>query len=54
MSEETEMKVDPSRAAALIGQLTSVSERVAAVAKGRAVSSDIRLSMAYPPSFYVI
>ncbi|KAK6210871.1 hypothetical protein LQW54_005746 [Pestalotiopsis sp. IQ-011] len=37
MSDEVEMKVDPSRAAALISQLGSVSERVAAVAKGRKV-----------------
>jgi hypothetical protein len=38
MSDEIEMKVDPSRASALISQLSGVSERVAAVAKGRTVS----------------
>ncbi|KAK6824791.1 hypothetical protein PG995_015605 [Apiospora arundinis] len=37
MSSETEMKVDPSRAAALISQLGGISERVAAVAKGKNV-----------------
>jgi hypothetical protein len=35
---ETNMKVDPARAAALITQLQGVSERVVAAAKGRAVS----------------
>jgi hypothetical protein len=35
---ETDMKVDPARASALISQLQGVSERIAAVAKGRAVS----------------
>ncbi|KAK4239186.1 hypothetical protein C8A03DRAFT_43147 [Achaetomium macrosporum] len=34
---ETDMKVDPARASALISQLQSVNERIAAVAKGRAV-----------------
>ncbi|KAK4042777.1 hypothetical protein C8A01DRAFT_44270 [Parachaetomium inaequale] len=34
---ETDMKVDPARASALISQLQGVNERVAAVAKGRAV-----------------
>ncbi|KAH6613282.1 hypothetical protein F5144DRAFT_607206 [Chaetomium tenue] len=34
---ETEMIVDPARASALISQLKGVSERVAAVAKGRPV-----------------
>ena len=37
MASETEMKVDPSRAAALVAQLGGISERVAAVAKGRNV-----------------
>jgi hypothetical protein len=37
-SEDAEMKVDPARAAALISQLNGVSERVAALAKGRTVS----------------
>ncbi|KAK8086629.1 YggS family pyridoxal phosphate enzyme [Apiospora phragmitis] len=37
MTNETEMKVDPSRAAALISQLGGISERVAAVAKGKNV-----------------
>lgn len=41
MSQEVEMKVDPSRAAALISQLGSVSERIAAVAKGRNVKSPV-------------
>ncbi|TGJ78296.1 hypothetical protein E0Z10_g10466, partial [Xylaria hypoxylon] len=31
------MKVDPSRAAALVSQITGVSERIAAVGKGRSV-----------------
>jgi uncharacterized pyridoxal phosphate-containing UPF0001 family protein len=35
---ETEMKIDPSRASALISQIQAVTERIAAVAKGRAVS----------------
>ncbi|KAK0612805.1 hypothetical protein B0T17DRAFT_499013 [Bombardia bombarda] len=34
---DTEMKVDPARASALISQLQGVSEKVAAAAKGRAV-----------------
>ncbi|KAL2018773.1 hypothetical protein VTK56DRAFT_401 [Thermocarpiscus australiensis] len=34
---EVEMKIDPARASALISQLQSVNERIAAVAKGRAV-----------------
>ncbi|KAK4142805.1 uncharacterized protein C8A04DRAFT_38019 [Dichotomopilus funicola] len=34
---ETEMKVDPARASALISQIQGVNERIAAVAKGRAV-----------------
>ncbi|KAI0136807.1 hypothetical protein BJ170DRAFT_31309 [Xylariales sp. AK1849] len=37
MSDETEMKVDPSRAAALVSQLSGVSERIAAAATGRTV-----------------
>jgi hypothetical protein len=36
---ETDMKVDPARASALISQLQSVNERIAAVAEGRAVRS---------------
>ncbi|KAI0008395.1 hypothetical protein F4779DRAFT_450067 [Xylariaceae sp. FL0662B] len=36
---ETEMKIDPTRAAALVAQLKSVRERIAAVAHGR----DVRL-----------
>ncbi|KAI1139588.1 alanine racemase [Hypoxylon sp. FL0543] len=36
---DTEMKVDPQRAAALVSQIKSVRERIAAVAKGR----DVRL-----------
>ncbi|KAJ8128510.1 hypothetical protein O1611_g5125 [Lasiodiplodia mahajangana] len=39
MSEASEMKIDPSRAAALASQIKGVSERIAAVAKGR----DVRL-----------
>jgi hypothetical protein len=35
---ETDMKIDPTRASALISQLQGVNERIAAVAKGRAVS----------------
>lgn len=35
---EIDMKIDPARASALVSQLQGVSERVAAVAKGRAVS----------------
>lgn len=35
---ETEMKVDPARAKALISQLQAVKERIAVVAKGRSVS----------------
>ncbi|OIW28014.1 alanine racemase-like protein [Coniochaeta ligniaria NRRL 30616] len=37
MSEEVMLKVDPARAKALVSQLQSVSERITAVAKGRAV-----------------
>lgn len=37
--EEQGMKIDPSRAAALVSQIGAVRERVAAVAKGRNVSS---------------
>jgi len=35
--QQTEMKIDPARAAALVSQLQAVQERIAAVAKGRAV-----------------
>ncbi|KAM0815318.1 hypothetical protein AB5N19_01112 [Seiridium cardinale] len=62
MSEEVEMKVDPSRAAALISQLNSVSERVSAVAKGRTVrlvavsklkpANDI-LALSQPPTSHL-
>jgi hypothetical protein len=38
MTDVEEMKIDPSRAAALASQIKSVSERVAVVAKGRNVS----------------
>ncbi|KAK3387441.1 hypothetical protein B0H63DRAFT_493710 [Podospora didyma] len=34
---ETEMKIDPARASALVSQLQGVSERIAAAAKGRSV-----------------
>ena len=34
---ESEMKVEPSRASALISQIQGVNERIAAVAKGRSV-----------------
>ena len=34
---EIEMKIDPARASALISQFHGVSERIATVAKGRAV-----------------
>ncbi|KAI0116423.1 hypothetical protein GGR51DRAFT_501275 [Nemania sp. FL0031] len=37
MSETSEMKIDPSRAAALASQIKGVSERIAAVGKGRNV-----------------
>lgn len=37
--EEQDMKIDPSRAAVLVSQIGAVRERVAAVAKGRNVSS---------------
>ena len=37
--EEAEMKIDPSRAAALVSQITAVRGRIAAVAGGRDVSS---------------
>ncbi|KAI1343824.1 hypothetical protein F5Y15DRAFT_411681 [Xylariaceae sp. FL0016] len=37
MSDPEDMKIDPSRAAALVSQIKSVSERVAAAAKGRNV-----------------
>ncbi|KAK3314806.1 hypothetical protein B0H66DRAFT_563686 [Apodospora peruviana] len=37
MSGAAEMKVEPARASALISQLQTVNERIAAVAKGRAV-----------------
>ncbi|KAH8677893.1 hypothetical protein BX600DRAFT_451006 [Xylariales sp. PMI_506] len=62
MSEETEMKVDPSRAAALIAQLSSVSEKVASVAKGKTVrlvavsklkpANDI-LALSQPPTAHL-
>jgi hypothetical protein len=39
MSEAEEMRVDPARAQALISQLSSVKERVGALANGRNVSS---------------
>jgi hypothetical protein len=38
MTDAEEMKIDPSRAAALASQIKGVSERVAAVAQGRNVS----------------
>lgn len=34
---DTEMKIDPARAAALVSQLQSVTERIASAAKGRNV-----------------
>ncbi|CAP71058.1 uncharacterized protein PODANS_6_4280 [Podospora anserina S mat+] len=37
MSETAEMKVDPTRASALISQLQGVKDKIAAVAKGRPV-----------------
>ncbi|RWA05220.1 hypothetical protein EKO27_g9883 [Xylaria grammica] len=37
MTDVEEMKVDPSRAAALVGEIKGVSERIAAVSKGRSV-----------------
>ncbi|KAI1506244.1 hypothetical protein F5X99DRAFT_128091 [Biscogniauxia marginata] len=39
MSEAEDMKIDPSRAAALVSQIKAVRERIAAVANGR----DVRL-----------
>lgn len=38
MADIEEMKIDPARAAALASQIKGVSERIAAVAKGRKVS----------------
>lgn len=38
MSENTEeMRIDPSRAAALVSQLSSVQQRITAVGAGRSV-----------------
>jgi PLP dependent protein len=34
---DTDMKIDPSRAKALVSQLQGVSERIASVANGKAV-----------------
>ncbi len=36
---DIDMKIDPARASALVSQLQGVSERITAVAKGRAVRS---------------
>jgi hypothetical protein len=41
MSEEAMLKVDPARAKALVSQLQSVRDRIAAVAKGRPVSQKL-------------
>ncbi|EAQ87004.1 hypothetical protein CHGG_08257 [Chaetomium globosum CBS 148.51] len=54
---ETKMNVDPARASALISQLKGVSERVAAVAKGRprlkGVEPKSRVATQdYPMAFY--
>lgn len=38
---ETEMKIDPARAKALISQLQEVQQRITAVAKGRPVSNTL-------------
>jgi len=38
MTDVEEMKIDPTRAAALASQIKGVSERIATVAKGRNVS----------------
>ena len=46
---ETDMKIDPTRASALISQLQGVSERVAAVAKGRAVCFSASFASQFPP-----
>lgn len=40
---DTDMKVDPARAAALISQIQGVNERVIAAAKGRAVSLSFKI-----------
>ncbi|KAI1279829.1 hypothetical protein F5Y07DRAFT_357913 [Xylaria sp. FL0933] len=37
MTDVEDMKIDPSRAAALVSQIKGVSERIAAVSKGRSV-----------------
>ena len=47
MSETEEMRVDPTRAQALISQLSSVKERIGAVANGRNVSR--RINRTYTP-----
>ncbi|KAI1179851.1 hypothetical protein F4777DRAFT_585906 [Nemania sp. FL0916] len=59
MPEVADMKIDPSRAAALTSQIKSVSERIAAVSKGRNVrlvavsklkpANDI-IALAQPPA----
>lgn len=46
MSEaQEEMKVDPSRAQALVSQLNSVKERLASVANGRNVCMTLTLKI---------
>lgn len=45
---EVEMKIDPARASALVSQLQSVTERIAAVAKGRPASSPCCVSEILP------
>ncbi|ORY56132.1 uncharacterized protein BCR38DRAFT_451531 [Pseudomassariella vexata] len=62
MSDEPEMKIEPTRAAALISQLAGVSERAAAAAKGRNVrlvavsklkpANDI-LALSQPPTSHL-
>ena len=52
MSDPVEMKVDPARAAALVSQLKGVSEKIAAVAKGRPVSVSVIISSSVLPTCF--
>lgn len=44
---DTDMKIDPARASTLVSQLKSVSDRVAAAAKGRDVSQILKVFRSY-------
>lgn len=44
---QEEMRIDPSRARALVSQLNSVKERIAAVADGRNVCMTLILTLIF-------